>query len=423
MSGSPAHAINPQFPRPSDLLSQREFRQELEVLKSSAKSVSEWQKGVDKQLDRSSEDMADVKRSLQLLLKIQLEGREKHSTNVQGSGEMRVADAPPSIVNTPHIERGRVEEVDYVAGPEKACSASAVSHEMWQAGQYTKPMDQSTDDFVESVAHSSDPSILPAIDLPTVTQLTQIPRATARPPSLKAPMDTGPTLSEDRMESPNALQAAFGAFDDDDLVQCAKGVSNSSDDDFEENPVPSKKTRTDKTTACTGKPSSTKLSGKTFEPTSTEPLGGQGIPNENNPPPTRSRRQRKKPAKYLEHIPPVSNKPRDTKTPLSPKRYVWVMHPEHIGETIAMGRTGAHWRSHKKKLVPDVKAVLWEAGMQLVTIEHVYPQWRHLRVMYPDHQRPGILTMGDTQEGAFDEDSTVIWRTNYLKYVQVAKVK
>lgn len=99
------------------------------------------------------------------------------------------------------------------------------------------------------------------------------------------------------------------------------------------------------------------------------------------------------------------------------------MHPEHIGETIAMGRTGAHWRSHKKKLVPDVKAVLWEAGMQLVTIEHVYPQWRHLRVMYPDHQRPGILTMGDTQEGAFDEDSTVIWRTNYLKYVQVAKVK
>lgn len=140
MSGSPAHAINPQFPRPSDLLSQREFRQELEVLKSSAKSVSEWQKGVDRQLDRSSEDMADVKRSLQLLLKIQLEGREKHSTNVQESGEMRVADAPPSIVNTPHIERGRVEEVGYVAGPEKACSASAVSHEMWQAGQYTKPM-------------------------------------------------------------------------------------------------------------------------------------------------------------------------------------------------------------------------------------------------------------------------------------------
>lgn len=88
--------------------------------------------------------------------------------------------------------------------------------------------DQSTDDFVESVAHSSDPSILPANDIPTVTQLTQIPRATARAPSLKAPVDTGPTLSEDRMESPNALQAAFGAFDDDDLVQCAKRVSNSS---------------------------------------------------------------------------------------------------------------------------------------------------------------------------------------------------
>ena len=99
------------------------------------------------------------------------------------------------------------------------------------------------------------------------------------------------------------------------------------------------------------------------------------------------------------------------------------MHPEHIGETIAIGRTGQHWRSQKKKLVPDVKGVQWEAGMQLVTIEHVYPQWRHLRVMFPDQQRPGILTLGDTQEGAFDEDATVIWKTNYLKYVEVGNVK
>ncbi|KAG0594702.1 hypothetical protein M758_UG101300 [Ceratodon purpureus] len=59
--------------------------------------------------------------------------------------------------------------------------------------------------------------------------------------------------------------------------------------------------------------------------------------------------------------------------------------------------------------------------MQLVTIEHVYPQWTHVIPMYPNQQREGIRTMQDVLDGAFAEDLTILWNTSYINYVQAAK--
>ena len=91
------------------------------------------------------------------------------------------------------------------------------------------------------------------------------------------------------------------------------------------------------------------------------------------------------------------------------------MHPDHVNETIAIGRTGQHWKNQKNKLIPGTSKVAWENKMQLVTIDYVYPQWTGVIPMYPGMQREGINTMGDIVQAAFDEDSTIIWRTNYLK--------
>ena len=97
------------------------------------------------------------------------------------------------------------------------------------------------------------------------------------------------------------------------------------------------------------------------------------------------------------------------------------MHPDHQNETVALGQTGPHWKNPKTKNVPIVSGVQWEAGMQLVTIEHVYPQWSHVLPLYPDKQRQGLLTMADAVNGKFAEDSTILWRTNFLNYVQAVK--
>ena len=60
--------------------------------------------------------------------------------------------------------------------------------------------------------------------------------------------------------------------------------------------------------------------------------------------------------------------------------------------------------------------------MQQVTIEHVYPEWVHTRVLYPDHQREGIVTLCDALKGEFAEDVTILWQTRYLNFVEVSKV-
>ena len=97
------------------------------------------------------------------------------------------------------------------------------------------------------------------------------------------------------------------------------------------------------------------------------------------------------------------------------------MHPDHQNEIVALGQSGPHWNSKKTKNVPNVSGMPWEPGMQLVTIEHVYPQWSHVIPMYPDKQRQGLQTMADAMNGEFAEDSTILWRTNYLNYVQASK--
>ena len=108
--------------------------------------------------------------------------------------------------------------------------------------------------------------------------------------------------------------------------------------------------------------------------------------------------------------------------PLTPKKAVWILHPEHQNKTIALGRCGSHWRSYKKKTIASIEGVLWEHGMQLVTIEHVYPEWSQSKVLYPDNQRHGITTIGDALKGDFAEDATILWHTRYLNYVEVSKV-
>ena len=107
--------------------------------------------------------------------------------------------------------------------------------------------------------------------------------------------------------------------------------------------------------------------------------------------------------------------------PLHPKRYVWVLHPDHPNQTIALGQTGTHWKNTRNKFVPNVTGVLWEYGMQQVTVEHVYPEWGGVIPLYRDQQREGIHKMGDVLNGEFAEDSTILWNTRYLNYVQAAK--
>ena len=60
--------------------------------------------------------------------------------------------------------------------------------------------------------------------------------------------------------------------------------------------------------------------------------------------------------------------------------------------------------------------------MQQVTIEHVYPEWAQVCVLYPDHQREGIVTLSDALKGEFAEDATILWQTRYLNLVEVSKV-
>ena len=60
--------------------------------------------------------------------------------------------------------------------------------------------------------------------------------------------------------------------------------------------------------------------------------------------------------------------------------------------------------------------------MQLVTIEHVHPEWEDTPVLYPDHQRQGILTIADALKGDFNEDATILWKTRFLNLVEATKV-
>ena len=104
--------------------------------------------------------------------------------------------------------------------------------------------------------------------------------------------------------------------------------------------------------------------------------------------------------------------------PLHQKRAVWILHPDYPNETIAVGKTGPHWRSSKTKVwIPNVPNVHWEPGMQQVTIDHIYPQYMDVELLHPAQQRQGIQKLSDALDGAFAEDATVVWKTRFLKLV------
>ena len=109
--------------------------------------------------------------------------------------------------------------------------------------------------------------------------------------------------------------------------------------------------------------------------------------------------------------------------PIKTKSAVWVLHPDHPGKTIALARAGPHWRSYKKGFVPNVKGVSWEYGMQQITIDHVYPEFSQAKVLFGEKQRDGIATISDALSGEFSEDATILWKTRYINYVEVCKVK
>ena len=170
----------------------------------------------------------------------------------------------------------------------------------------------------------------------------------------------------------------------------------------------------------------------------TEPSGG------------RAKRKTSIPSRFMQKVPPSENKPRSEKVkilhttsqtarqhghcsrycilfsicmtmqskPLKPKRNVWILHPEFPNETIGIGKSGPSWRANKKTWIPNVDGVSWEPGMQQVKIDHVYPQYADVSVLNPTHQRPGILKMSDALDGQYVEDSTIVWQTRYLNYVE-----
>ena len=51
--------------------------------------------------------------------------------------------------------------------------------------------------------------------------------------------------------------------------------------------------------------------------------------------------------------------------------------------------------------------------MQQVTIDHVYPEYANVAVLYPEHQRQGIVKVTDALDGEFAEDATIVWKTLY----------
>ena len=56
--------------------------------------------------------------------------------------------------------------------------------------------------------------------------------------------------------------------------------------------------------------------------------------------------------------------------------------------------------------------------MQQVTINHVYPEYTGASILYPNHQREGIVKMSDALDGQFAEDLTVVWKSSYLSLVE-----
>lgn len=82
---------------------------------------------------------------------------------------------------------------------------------------------QSAEDVVESASHITDPATVPGAPLPGPGPNPEARKAASPAPiNISAPTEITVTTTEDRLESPNALQTAFGSFDDADLADRPK---------------------------------------------------------------------------------------------------------------------------------------------------------------------------------------------------------
>ena len=140
VTGSPAHVRRTKNPRPSLLLNQLAITRDLEQLKSSNETRLEWEKGVDARLGRTSEDVADLHRKLDQLLKLHLQPRNICSDGVWVSDDTRRAGPSNGGVDTNHVQEVLGVGLGCAGGVEKTCSASAVSQGTWTEEQETLPM-------------------------------------------------------------------------------------------------------------------------------------------------------------------------------------------------------------------------------------------------------------------------------------------
>lgn len=56
-------------------------------------------------------------------------------------------------------------------------------------------------------------------------------------------------------------------------------------------------------------------------------------------------------------------------------------------------------------------------------IDHVYLQYENTKLLFEDHQPKGIMTMSTVMNGEFVEDTTIMWQTNYMWFIEIAKLK
>ncbi|KAG0594973.1 hypothetical protein M758_UG127700 [Ceratodon purpureus] len=134
----------------------------------------------------------------------------------------------------------------------------------------------------------------------------------------------------------------------------------------------------------------------------------------------RMKRKSIRPSRYLNLPPPSENKPHSKKCePQKPKRSVSILHPHFPNKTIGIGKSEPSWRSKQNKVwIPNFGEVVWELGMQQVALDHVYPQYRDIEVLHQNHQGEGIMKMSRSMDGPFDEDTTIVWKTSFLKLVE-----
>ncbi|KAG0595201.1 hypothetical protein M758_UG148600 [Ceratodon purpureus] len=407
--GSPPHALFTAKTRTSVPNEESRIRRELQPLPSVIDNDKQWRECMERRMDSTASKVSSLGRKIEFLIDTLLSKGQRPDVRNDSTNP---DSATPGITPNSRVELEAIGKgVRSLSGNgARTGSVSVVSHEIPSDGQPFPELGDGGDSIsgkaVNEFSRTERNPDLAVGAADHALQQNSVYQAEKSPPAITAAY-IPPHITH------NAMQVAMGSFDDEILcTQRRAPISDSGESENEEPPL--KKTCygkhvTDATTSHMAHTDHNEFAGKGSAAESLIHVQGQAR-KAFLPARERSKRTTKRPSKYL-----------DQAGPLHPKRYVWVMHPDHQNETVALGQSGPHWNSKKTKNVPNVSGVPWEPGMQLVTIEHVYPQWSHVIPMYPDKQRQGLQTMADAMNGEFAEDSTILWRTNYLNYVQAAK--